>query len=168
LIYSPPPVHAETRFQPSYVEIADSEIYERYREAESAILESREGSEYVRRKLAEVEIENRLLYLANLPSNWDSYGSDAPSSTAVHSAIAIASTFIRLGLIPDAVTPSPEGGIALCFVRNDRYADIECFNSGETLAVRYSVDEDPKAWAIKPGDAASESTVDFFSSYLSA
>ena len=132
------------------------------------MIESRESSEYVRRKIAELEINDRLNRLANLPANWDGYGSDAPSRVAVHSAIAIATAFINFGLIPDAVTPSPEGGIALCFVGNNKYADIECFNSGETLAVRYSTNEDPKAWTIQPNDAASESTVDFFSRYLSA
>jgi hypothetical protein len=167
LIYAPPQ-HAEIRYRPSYAEIADAEIYQRYQNTENELMASREGSEYVRAKIAQIELQNRLGQLSALRANWDTYGSEPPSAKAVAAAAAIAKAFIEFGLIPDAVGPSAEGGVAICFVRNQKYADIECFNSGETLAVRYSSNEDPKAWAIKPNDAASESTVEFFSKYLSA
>lgn len=44
--------------------------------------------------------------------------------------------FCRLNMrhvIPTRILPSPEGGVALCFSRNGRYADFECFNSGSTM-----------------------------------
>jgi hypothetical protein len=152
LIYAPPQ-HAEIRYRPSYAEIADAEIYQRYQNTENELMASR-------------ELQNRLGQLSALRANWDTYGSEPPSAKAVAAAAAIAKAFIEFGLIPDAVGPSAEGGVAICFVRNQKYADIECFNSGETLAVRYSSNEDPKAWAIKPNDAASESTVEFFSNFV--
>jgi|GraSoiStandDraft_38_1057308.scaffolds.fasta_scaffold217848_1 hypothetical protein len=44
--------------------------------------------------------------------------------------------FCRLNLRhepPTKVLPSPEGGVGLCFCRNGKYADFECFNSGIIL-----------------------------------
>jgi hypothetical protein len=129
---------------------------------------SRQGSEYLRAKIAQVELENTLSRLSGLNANWDTYGSEPPSEQSIAVAAAIAKAFIGFGLIPDAVGPSAEGGVAICFVRNKKYADIECFNSGETLAVRYSSDENPSAWELDAADAASEATIQFFSKYLSA
>jgi hypothetical protein len=167
LIYSPPqPV--DVRYRPSYAEIADAATYHRYQTTERELIASREGSEYIRRKIAEIEFDHRLNRLALLRANWDTYGSEAPSREALSAAAAIAKAFISFGLIPDAITPSAEGGVALCFLRNQKYADIECFNSGEILAVRYSSHENPKAWTIQPSDVASGSTIQLFSKYLSA
>lgn len=103
-----------------------------------------------------------------MPANWDSYGSECPSQLAISAAAAIANAFISFGLIPDAIVPSAEGGIAICFVRNQKYADIECFNSGDILAVRYSQNEDPKAWALQANAVASDANIQAFSKYLSA
>ncbi len=131
------------------------------------MIASRERSEYVRRKIAQIEIENRLEQLSSLPANWDSYGSEPPSQLAVSAAAGIADAFISFGLIPDTIVPSAEGGIAICFVRNQKYADIECFNSGDILAVRYSPNEDPKVWALQPNAVASDANIHAFSKYLS-
>jgi hypothetical protein len=163
-----PAQQVEIRYRPSYAEIANSEIYRRYQDIENDLMASREGSEFARAKIAQAELEIRLRQLAGLRTNWDTYGSEPPSRESLSSAGTIAKAFINRGLIPDAVGPSAEGGVAICFVRNQRYADIECFNSGETLAVRYSSDEDPTAWELRGDDAASDATIQFFSKYLSA
>jgi hypothetical protein len=167
LIYAPPQ-HVEIRYRPSYAEIASAEIYLRYQNTANELMESRQGSEYIRATIAQVELENRLRQLSALRANWDTYGSEPPSPESLAAAGAIARAFINFGLIPDVVGPSAEGGVAICFVRNQKYADIECFNSGETLAVRYSANEDPRAWAIQPNDVASVETIEIFSKYLSA
>jgi hypothetical protein len=168
LIYSPPPQYVDLRYRPSYTEMADAEMCRRYQDTADAMIASREGSEYVRRKIAQIEFENRLSRLAMLPANWDTYGSEVPSAAAVAAAGVIGKAFINFGLIPDAVSPSAEGGVAICFVRNHKYADIECFNSGETLAVRYSSIENPKAWEVQPNDVTSDATIQFLTQYLSA
>jgi hypothetical protein len=148
--------------------MGDAEMCRRYQDTVEAMIASREGSEYVRRKIAQIEFENRLSRLAGLRGNWDTYGSEAPSPEALAAAAAIGEAFINFGLIPDAVSPSAEGGVAICFVRNQKYADIECFNSGDTLAVRYSSIENPKAWVVQPNDVASDATIQFLTQYLSA
>jgi hypothetical protein len=167
LIYSPPQ-HAEIRYRPSYAEIASVNICQGYETTESDLIASRESSEYVRKTIAQIELDNQLEKLASLPTNWDTCGTEGPSQQAVSAAAAIAKAFINFGLVPDAITPSAEGGIAICFVRNEKYADIECFNSGDILAVRYSSHEDPRAWAIQPDAVATDATIQTFAKYLSA
>ena len=162
-----PSQQVELRYRPSYVEIADPSVSQRYQTTERELIDSRESSDYVRRKIAQLEAEKKLKQLLLLPENWDSYGSERPSTTAIAAAGSIAVAFIEFGLIPDAITPSSEGGIAICFVRNQKYADVECFNSGQVIAVRYSTNDDPKAWpAADP--IARAATIMELSAYLSA
>jgi hypothetical protein len=163
-----PAQHVEMRNWPSYSEIADIGIRRRYQITEDELISSGDGSEYVRSKIALIELDKTLKRLASLPGNWDSYGSEAPSPTAVSNAAILAKAFIGIGLIPDAVTASAEGGIAICFMRDQKYADVECFNSGEVLAVRYSSHENPKAWVIQPNAVADDASLQIFSTYLSA
>lgn len=163
-----PPQHIELRFRPSYVELANSDVFREYQHAETALINSREGSEYLRRKLAEIELESKLKKLACTAPDSNLSDGEQPSPRALLAAARIAKTFIGYGLVPDAVTSSPEGGIAICFMRNRKYADVECLNSGEILAVRYSSDEDPTAWEIRPDAVANDATAKFFSEYLSA
>lgn len=58
----------------------------------------------------------------------------APNEQSMDSAWRL---FCRLSLRqlrPTRIMPSPEGGVALCFSRRTgRYADFECFNSGQTM-----------------------------------
>ena len=112
MIYSPPQ-HVELRYRPSYTEIANPEILQRYKVAEGELIASREGSEYIRRKIAEIELDHRLRQLAFLHADWDTYGAEPPSQGAITTAASIAKAFIEFGLIPDAVTPSAEGGVAI-------------------------------------------------------
>ncbi len=166
MIYSPPQ-YVQLLYRPSYIEVANHEIQAQYEAAEGELITSRERSEYVRKKIAQLEIEATLQRLASLPANWDSSGSESPSPHAVSEALEIATAFVDFGLIPDVLTPSPEGGIAVCFIRNRKYADIEFFNSGEVLAVRYSANEEPQAWAIQRSAIADDTTIQAFSNYLS-
>jgi hypothetical protein len=166
LIFSPPQF-VEIGYRPSYSEIADADIYLRYQTTENDLIASREGSEYVRRKIAEIELCVRMNQLASLPSNWDTFETERPSQQAIATATMIAESFIKFGLVPDAIVPSAEGGVAVCFLRNQKYADIECLNSGEVLAVRYSSQDDPQAWAIR-ANIAPDATVQTVSQYLSA
>src|SRR5690242_21772986 len=118
--------------------------------------------------MALLALDRTMQDLASITLGWDSYGGEMPTQVAISNATAIASKFINNGLIPDAIAPSAEGGVAICFMRNDKYADIECFNSGEILAVRYSSQDDPKAWVIEASASASDATLQTVSNYLSA
>jgi hypothetical protein len=150
------------------MEVASFDVFTQYQTTERELIKSREGSEYVRKAIAQVETDKILEQLASLPVNWDSYGSEQPSAASLAAASDIARAFVDFGLIPDAIAPSAEGGVAICFVRNEKYADIECFNSGEILAVRYSSHDDPKAWPLQPNKVATDTAIRDFSTYLSA
>ena len=41
--------------------------------------------------------------------------------------------------------------MAICFVNEQRYADIEFLNSGEILAVTYTGVAEPNVWEINDG-----------------
>ncbi|MDE0165690.1 MAG: hypothetical protein OXL36_11405 [Bryobacterales bacterium] len=72
--------------------------------------------------------------LIELQDDWDGHGAPAPNSQSAalaKSAIDIASAE---GLSFDRIAPAGEGGIGLCFIRGEKYADIECLNDGEIFS----------------------------------
>lgn len=75
--------------------------------------------------------------LANLRPHWDSYAAPAPGRISIANAIRVLDLLEPLNLDPTRILPSAEGGVGICFVRGDRYADIECSNEGEILGVYY-------------------------------
>ena len=81
--------------------------------------------------------QSQLFSLFELKSNWDSYGAPAPSEVAVENAVRILEHMRPFDLTVASMVPSAEGGIGFCFVKDDRYADIECSNDGEIIGVRY-------------------------------
>ena len=162
------PAQVEVRYRPSYEEIANDSISAEYRRTEAEMILARQSSEYISQTMAQVELEKKLRKLVRLSDNWDSYGSEAPSAAAIASALEIGAVFIKLGLTPDVTVPSSEGGIALCFMRNKKYADVEFFNSGSIIAVRHSPQDNPKTWSITRDNVAIESAVKIISQYLSA
>jgi len=85
----------------------------------------------------------RVYALAKLRPNWDSYGAPVPNGRSVANAIRVLNLLESLNLDPTRILPSAEGGVGICFVRGDRYADIECSNEGEVLGVYYIGSQTP-------------------------
>jgi hypothetical protein len=75
--------------------------------------------------------------LTSLQDNWDSYGAPAPNDRAAANAERVLRLLQYFELSIARVLPSAEGGIGICFIQNDSYADIECSNDGEIIGVRY-------------------------------
>jgi len=168
MIFVPPPhPQYEIRYRPSYEEVANDDISRYYRKTEAEMIGSREGSDYVRTTIAQLEGRRKLKQLSELRANWDSFGSEGPTAEAIRIAGDFINHLIAVGLIPDAILPSAEGGVAVCFVREGKNADVECLNSGEVLAVRYSRNERPHAWAVEQSPAGTEATVQILSAHLS-
>jgi len=92
---------------------------------------------YRRAKLRIDQNRRSVHALAKLRPNWDSYGAPAPSGRSIANAIRVLNLLESLNLDPTRILPSAEGGVGICFVREDRYADIECSNDGEVLGVYY-------------------------------
>lgn len=78
-----------------------------------------------------------------------------PEGAAPPSEIARLQAKIILGYLqdqnlePSRVIASAEGGVVLCFIHGDRYADIECLNSGEVLGVISNRRDRPNVWDVQ-------------------
>jgi hypothetical protein len=92
--------------------------------------------------------DRRLRQLEALRLGWDTYSAAPPNDTALN----LAHRILR-SLPPDLakgvrVSPSAEGGVGISFLRNGRYADIECFNSGELYAVVSDRQRERRVWEV--------------------
>lgn len=69
--------------------------------------------------------------MKSIKAGWDSYSAEAPNEIAMNNAKLVLDHLYSSSIIPDRIIPSVEGGVAITFIRDDRYADFECFNDGE-------------------------------------
>lgn len=90
-----------------------------------------------KRELLVSQAESRIQRLSALQPDWDGYGAPAPNRTAIQTTRRILSLLEPYDLNHASIVPSVEGGVAICFVRGDRYADIESLNDGRMLGVHY-------------------------------
>ncbi len=94
-------------------------------------------------------LKETLAEMTALGTNWDTYGAEPPGRNALSRADEILLMLRRSSLLPTKVVASSEGGVAICFIEGDRYADIECLNTNETLAVTYKGTDEPVVWEIR-------------------
>lgn len=76
-------------------------------------------------------------------------GAEAPSAFAQMWARIALQQFRSDRFPPTRVTASAEGGIAICFVDGEKYADVEFLNAGDILGVVSNRRDRPLAWEIK-------------------
>lgn len=95
-----------------------------------------------------VEHFNKLDSLTALSNNWDSEGADAPNKQSLFFGRKVLESFLHEGLLPTNVAPSVEGGVGFYFISGNKYADIECLNSGEILAVTSDRVKPADVWEI--------------------
>jgi hypothetical protein len=77
-------------------------------------------------------------------------GAEKPQDRAIVLAFAVLSRLEDDMQRPSKVVASAEGGIAICFTKDDDYADIECFNDGAILGVTSNRRDRPDVWEIEP------------------
>ena len=75
-------------------------------------------------------------------------GADAPASNAQALAFVMLQQLQADQIVPTRIVASAEGGIAICFVSDDKYADVEFLNSGEILGVVSNRRDQPTVWSI--------------------
>jgi hypothetical protein len=109
----------------------------------------------------------RLSFLGQLAPGWDSYTAQPPNELSLDWARATLEVLGELGVPPTCIVPSAEGGISVCFVADNRYADVECFNNGEILAGLSGVGE-PRVWEVAPNKAGIRLALDEIRGYLRA
>jgi hypothetical protein len=81
------------------------------------------------------ELKGQLESLSGLATGWDSYDAGPPNATAMRNARILLEARVSHGasILPTRISTSVEGGVGFVFREAGRYADIECFNSGEAV-----------------------------------
>ena len=95
-----------------------------------------------------IQAFKKLNQLMALGADWDTYQSEAPSEQTIRLAREVLRTLADEDFAPSSLDPSSEGGVSLSFRNGDRYSDIECFNSGEVLAVVSRAGQDTDVWEL--------------------
>ena len=81
-----------------------------------------------------------------LPRQWESSGAEPPNDTAIALASDVLVTLADMDFRPDHLDPSTDEGVCISFRKGNRYADVECFNTGEILAVISEDGGHPEIW----------------------
>jgi hypothetical protein len=113
-------------------------------------------------------IREQLDEATNLRQNWDSYNAEPPNHQAQNLAAGVLTFLETNSIAPSRLVPSAEGGVAFCFVESNRYADIECLNTGEILAVIYEGNNDPIVWQVTSQNQALQETVERIRGHIAA
>jgi hypothetical protein len=112
--------------------------------------------------------EQKLNDMAKITANWDSYGAQPPNLEARACAAEILILLQTQSFPPSTIVPSSEGGVAICFVNSGTYADIECLNTGEILAVTYKGNDEPYVWDVGRQDTALRSAIERIRAHFAA
>jgi len=87
--------------------------------------------------------------LADEPYTWGDPDEERPNEWARYYAQTALITSLAINLLPTRIIPSAEGGVTITFYNGDRYADIECFNSGDILAMTKRGSERADIWPVR-------------------
>ena len=103
-----------------------------------------------------------------LPRGWDSYEAEPPNEVA----LANARRLLRVaweyeGGAKLRLSPSVEGGVGVIFGADaKKYADIECFNDGEILAITSAGTPEPSVWTVDASPEGFRAAIERISSFL--
>src|SRR5262249_51747182 len=78
---------------------------------------------------------NRITSLSKLEDNWNSYGAAAPNRTALFWARGVLRMLYEANFVLRAVKASPDEGVGIIFLANDKQASIECLNTGDVFLI---------------------------------
>jgi hypothetical protein len=95
-------------------------------------------------------------------------GAEGPTQVAINSAWEVIGHLKSKGFPPTKIVASGEGGVAVCFVSGDMYADIECLNSGAILGVTTNRRDRPNAWEIDETPGGIEAATHRISQFLNS
>jgi hypothetical protein len=113
----------------------------------------------------------RLDSFKDLQHGWDSYDAEPPSEVAIASAKRVLHVIWSIGLVLSikVISPSVEGGVGIVFTGSDqKYADVECFNDGDILAIISEGVKDPSVWAIGGEPGALRQAIEKIHAFLNA
>lgn len=98
--------------------------------------------------------------LGALRPRWDGYEAEPPAPRALENAEVILETLSGLGMVPERITPSAEGGVAVVLSAAPIYAAIECFNDGDVVASLSDRADRHEAWETGLGPEEVRATVE--------
>lgn len=101
-----------------------------------------------------------LLSLGELPHGWDGFGAEPPGQEAIGLAEQVLGALAEAHLRPSRIGASVEGGVTIAFLRSGKYADVECFNTGEMLAATSDRHGKPDVWEVPLGDQEIKRTLE--------
>ena len=90
---------------------------------------------------------SRLQMMRSLPADWSSHEAAPPNAVAIRNAGEVLKALSEFDLQPTHINPSAEEGVCISFRNGKKYADIECFNSGDVLAI-ISNESSETAWDV--------------------
>lgn len=92
----------------------------------------------------------KLASFQDLKPEWDSYGAEPPAEVAINNAKRVLRILWEEGVgATIKISPSVEGGAGIVFRgAGKKYADIECFNDGEILAITSEPNAEPVVWSV--------------------
>lgn len=108
----------------------------------------------------------RLESLRSLQKNWDSYDTEPPNSTALYWSQVVLETLLSINFPPSHISASAEEGVNISFICDDKYADIECLNTGEILAVNSNRRDYPDVWQVNPSREDIKRSLEKIRAYL--
>ncbi len=94
----------------------------------------------------------KLRSFSRLSKGWDGYDAEIPNLLAIAKARVILEKLEELKFVPTDVCPSVEGGASIYFIKDNKYADFEFFNSGDVLAGISNRVEEPIVLKINSGN----------------
>ena len=89
--------------------------------------------------------------------------------TAITNARRVLGVLWSAGLASSirAVSPSADGGVGIVFAGSDqKYADIECFNDGEILAITSEGTAEPSVWPLNGEAETLRHAIETISTFL--
>lgn len=94
-------------------------------------------------RVALERLTNVIADLRTISDGWDGECAPRPSNESLDLAWSALEQMYEYGLTPSGVVPSVEGGAAIAFVKNAKYAHLEFLNDGNVLTVAYEGDSTP-------------------------
>ena len=110
----------------------------------------------------------KLARMGNLHRGWDGYDAEAPNEIAIrHARKVLRFLGEREGTAQVRIEPSAEGGVTIILSPDgSRYADIECFNDGEILALTSERGSDPTIWRVEAEPESLRVTTEKLAAFL--
>ncbi|ADW70349.1 hypothetical protein [Granulicella tundricola] len=111
-----------------------------------------ETSRVLKQKIDVSHLQVDIANMAKLTNDWNGYDSPRPTTASLRAAMSVLDRFASLTIIPEKVTASADGGVALIFVGVEKQrAVIEVFGTEQDYVLLYDTDGNSFdiAWPIE-------------------